>query len=146
VSGLQFVSADVGHVRDEVIRALEYMEREHESSITLDDIAGAASLSPRRPQEVFRAHDLESPLAGLRQIRLQHARQLLLDPAERRSIKEIAGAEQLFHFARFSSRYEATFGELPSATIARVRSGKRAPFDEPTRGHFDARTMEYREA
>ncbi|WP_354670500.1 helix-turn-helix domain-containing protein [Curtobacterium sp. 458] len=93
---------------------------------------------------MFREDTSAPPMHFLRLIRLLHARERLLDPDEQRSIREIAIAEQIPHAPRFTQRYAAMFGELPSATAARVRLQRPPITSKPTDSYFDIQTMEYR--
>ncbi|WP_395879260.1 helix-turn-helix domain-containing protein [Curtobacterium sp. 9128] len=122
------------------------MDREHHLPIVLDDIAAAAGISRRRLQELFREDTPATPMYFLRLIRLLHARRRLLDPEEQGSIREIAIAEQILHVPRFTQRYATMFGELPSATVARVRSQRPPVVAEPSGSYFDVQTMEHRQS
>jgi transcriptional regulator GlxA family with amidase domain len=141
---VQLLGLDLGALREEVDRALRFMDRSHHLPIALDNIATAAGIGPRRLQEMFREDTSATPMHFLRLIRLLHARERLLDPDEHRSIREVAIAEQILHVPRFTQRYAATFGELPSATVARVRSQRPPMGAKPSGSYFDVQTMEYR--
>jgi AraC family ethanolamine operon transcriptional activator len=61
-----------------------------------------------------------NPLAYLKAVRLQQARRAL---KEAKSVTEAATGNGFWHFGHFSQDYQAMFGELPSATLRRVRAG-----------------------
>lgn len=144
-SMLPSLGFDIVSLRPAVVDALMVMERSYRLPLGLSNVAAAVAVSPRRLQEVFREDTGETPMNALRRIRLLHARQDLLDPTEQRSIGQIAVDAQILHVGRFSASYAAAFGESPSVTIARVRSTRQLPLNEPRRGHFDVQTMEYRD-
>jgi AraC-like DNA-binding protein len=60
-----------------------------------------------------------TPQAFLRAVRLDRARELLLDPAGGLTIADVAETVGYPHEGRFAGYYYEGFGELPSATLAR---------------------------
>ena len=60
-------------------------------------------------------------MAFVKQVRLRHAQDMLLNPDANTSVTGVAfacGFQNLGHFAR---DYRQTFGELPSATLGRSK-------------------------
>ncbi|GGL07531.1 transcriptional regulator GlxA family with amidase domain [Curtobacterium luteum] len=139
---LRELGYDLSAMRDEVVRALEFMDSAYHQVLTITDVAAAAGISPRRLQELVRAATSESPMNVLRQIRMLYARQMLLDSAERRTVGDIARAAQLLHLGRFSVRYAAEFGESPSKTARRVRQRPSRSASTRKRRTFDVLAME----
>jgi transcriptional regulator GlxA family with amidase domain len=75
--------------------------------------------SARTIFKTFRQSRGYSPMAFLKQVRLDHARRMLLKSDSKTSVTAVAlacGFHNLGHFAR---DYRARFGELPSETLGR---------------------------
>lgn len=106
------------HVR----RASEFMRANVSQPISMAATAAAAGVSIRALQTGFRAFKGTTPLAYLMTLRLQAARQDLLDPESNHTVGEICLKWGFFHFGRFSVVYKATYGENPSETQRRVRA------------------------
>lgn len=101
-------------------RALEYIESQAESDIALVDIAAAAYVSASTLLRLFRTHLNMSPMAFLRQLRLDRARvELRSDRA--RTVQETAQRWNFQNASKFSRAYAERFGELPSDTRLRRR-------------------------
>lgn len=102
-----------------VRRATTFIEEHAHEPVAVHDIAEAARLSPRGLQSAFRSQTGVTPMAYLRQVRLQRARNALLaaDPAERDSVAVIARAAGFGHLSRFAAAYRALHGEYPHETL-----------------------------
>ena len=101
-----------------VARATAYIDAHVAEHVTLADIAGAARLSVRGVQHAFRRDLGITPLAYLRDRRLDAARVELIasDPATT-SVAAVARTWGFAHLSRFAQAYRERFGEYPSATI-----------------------------
>jgi AraC-like DNA-binding protein len=99
-----------------VHRAVEHVHAHFAEPLTVTDLAAAAGSSVRRLQEAFDAHLGISPMAYLRQVRLDEARRLLA--AGGTGVTDAAIACGFGHLGRFAAAYRERFGELPSATIS----------------------------
>lgn len=62
-----------------------------------------------------------TPTQVHRQIRLNAAREALLNPTASTSVTSVAISCGFLHLARFSGYYQLTFGESPSQTLRRCR-------------------------
>lgn len=84
------------------------------------EIAGAAHLSVRGAQVAFQRLLGTTPLASLRDVRLDRVRidLRLADPA-RATVASVARSWGFAHLGRFSAAYAARFGEYPSVTLGR---------------------------
>ena len=103
-----------------VRRAEEYMRSNIEESITLQDMASAAGISVRSLQNGFRNFRGTSPMAYLRDLRLEYARgELLKSSRTNLSVTDIATAFGFMHLSKFAKYYKARFGEAPSETARR---------------------------
>jgi AraC-like DNA-binding protein len=102
----------------EVAQVVELVERAPESSYTVSDLARAAGVSARSLQASFHKHLGVSPMAYLRQVRLERAHEDL--QLGRGRVSEVAYHWGFTNLGRFATSYQERFGELPSATIARL--------------------------
>lgn len=85
--------------------------------IDLDAIATAAGASRRTVTAAFRRHFGLSPMAYVKQRRLEQARaELSRAMVNGRSVTDIAFASGFNHLGRFAQDYAQAFGEPPSAT------------------------------
>lgn len=95
-------------------RALDYIHDRAHEDIGLLDIANAAGLSPRALQYAFRRRLDTTPLAYLRDTRLDRARRELRADTTR-TIADIAYSCGFGNLGRFAAEYRSRFGRLPSA-------------------------------
>lgn len=103
-------------------RAIEYMHANVGSSMGVAEIAREAGTSVRALQAAFQQFKDTTPLNYLRTIRLQGARDALMDPARSQAVAEIARSWGFSHLGRFAALYHQAFGEMPSDTV-RLRRG-----------------------
>lgn len=102
-------------------RALDFMMSKADTPIGLTEIALAAGTSGRNLQLLFKAYRGMTPLAVLRDIRLQRCHDALLRSDESDSVTEIAlrwGFTNRYLFTRY---YGNRFGESPQETLLRRR-------------------------
>ena len=85
--------------------------------IALEDLARAAGVSPRTLHLYWRRHYGLGPMAWLRNLRLDVARQRL-SGRDDASITDVALECGFGHLGRFSAYYRQRFGELPRDTAA----------------------------
>ncbi|MGY1663732.1 helix-turn-helix transcriptional regulator [Geodermatophilus sp. SYSU D00705] len=99
-------------------RAITFIEANCDREIGLADIARAAYVTPRAVQLAFRRHLDTTPTAYLRQVRLAQAHRQLRDatPGDGVTVTAVA-ARRGFTPSRFTERYRAAYGELPSRTL-----------------------------
>lgn len=95
-----------------------YIQANWRRPLTVEDIASACGVSVRSVFARFRQRRGMSPTAYLRDLRLNHARNLLLTP-ESGSVIDVAMKCGFSSFGHFARRYREKFGELPSTTLAR---------------------------
>jgi transcriptional regulator GlxA family with amidase domain len=90
--------------------------------ISVEDIAGAAGVSVRALYDGFTRHCGAPPMAYLRALRLDRARQALIRRAAGGArVTDIALEHGFTHLGKFARAYARRFGERPSETIARSR-------------------------
>lgn len=109
-----------------VRRAERYMVDHADAAITVSDVAAELGVSVRSLQEGFRRCRSTTPIAFLRQVRLQRVRDELLRRDCTTGVTAVALRFGFAHLGRFSAYYRAAFGESPSVTWRRVH-GRRAP-------------------
>jgi AraC-like DNA-binding protein len=101
------------HVRS----AMDFIEERASEPITGPDIASAACVSLRALQVGFHEELNLSPMAYLRNVRLDRAHaDLLTGPADV-SVSEVAMRWGFSHLGRFAEQYRRKFGVLPSDTV-----------------------------
>lgn len=105
-----------------VRRAIEFMRAHVTDALLLEDIAVAAQTSPRSLQTAFRQFRGVTPMEYLRRLRLDGARNEMLNSAGRAAVSEIAYRWGFAHHGIFSTRYKLAFGESPSETLKRCRA------------------------
>jgi transcriptional regulator GlxA family with amidase domain len=71
----------------------------------------------------FRDARKMTPTQAHRQIRLNAAREVLLNPTASTSVTSVAISCGFAHLARFSSYYRQAFNETPRQTLRRCRGG-----------------------
>lgn len=100
-------------------RARDYMAAHIDEPISVGDIAAQAGVSSRSLYLAFRKHHGTSPMAWLRELRLERVRaELQNQPGA--SVTSAALRWGFTHLGQFSAAYRRRFGELPSQTLARA--------------------------
>ncbi len=89
--------------------------------LLLEEIAVAAQTSPRSLQLAFRQFRGVTPMEYLRRLRLDGARNEMLNGATDGSVSAIAYRWGFAHHGIFTARYTLAFGESPSKTLKRSR-------------------------
>jgi len=96
------------HVR----RAEELFRRKAKEPLTLAEAAACAGCSVRALQLAFRRCRGMTPMAALRQIRLEGARMALADGPT--SVRAVAAAYRFTNPGRFARLFKQAFGQSPS--------------------------------
>jgi AraC-like DNA-binding protein len=101
-------------------RAIEYVRRADLASLDAAALHAAAAVSPRTLEYAFREEMGLSPAAFIRRLRLHALRRALLASALGEStVTELAYHLGFTQLGRLAGAYRSTFGESPSATLAR---------------------------
>lgn len=109
-------------VEPRYLRLIEdWMDANLEEPIGIEDLANVGGVGVRALQATFRRYRGCTPLSALLKRRLQRAQALLLHPLPDTTVTGVALTVGHFHLGRFATRYRSTFGESPSATLARGR-------------------------
>jgi AraC-like DNA-binding protein len=106
-----------------LVREAEHLMRTGEPSITVSEVANALRVSLRSLELGFRDARKMTPTQAHRQIRLNAAREALLNPTASTSVTSVAISCGFAHLARFSSYYRQAFNETPRQTLRRCRGG-----------------------
>jgi AraC-like DNA-binding protein len=105
-----------------VSRAVDLLEAGPEQPWTVGELARRAGVSTRALQYGFAAHTGISPMAYLRQVRLQRADADLRAARSEESVASIASRWGFTNFGRFAAAYRARYGRAPSVTLREVSS------------------------
>ncbi|MGY1751842.1 helix-turn-helix transcriptional regulator [Blastococcus sp. SYSU D01042] len=102
-----------------VRRAVEFIDVHAHEPLTLDDIARGAGVGARALQEAFRRHRGTTPMAYLRETRLERAHRELqaADPARGATVAEVAARWGFLHRGRFADAYQQAYGRYPQQTL-----------------------------
>jgi AraC-like DNA-binding protein/TolB-like protein len=111
-----------GALPHRVRHALAYMRGNIAEKVTLAGLAIACATPERTLLKQFRKFVGLSPLAYLLRLRLNAAREGLLNADGVATVADIATRCGFTHLGRFASTYRSAFGEAPSATRERVRA------------------------
>ena len=98
-----------------VEQILNYFEDHYNEKVSLDRIAENMYLSPFYISKIFKSETGDTPIRHLINIRLEKAREILLEEKDK-SIQEVAacvGYDDAYHFSKL---YKKHFGVSPSQT------------------------------
>jgi AraC-like DNA-binding protein len=115
------VRSSVGRVRetDTIQAAMHFLAARVERPVTVDDVARHVGMSPSHFAHRFRAIARMSPMRYLKQLRLQHARSLLLAGLRVSEAATRCGFESTSHFTR---DFKAYYGDAPATYAKRLRA------------------------
>ena len=100
-------------------RVVQFIEENVKRSISLEQLAELALMSPRSLYTMFEKHTGTTPMNYIRNRKLECVRACLSNPTTNiRSITEVALDYGFLHLGRFAEKYRSTFGELPSDTLS----------------------------
>jgi len=103
-----------------VKRLEDYIEANWREPITIERLAREAGISARSIFRVFERVRGYSPIAFAKSVRLRRAHEMLRSGDPEVTVASVAAACNFSNAGHFARYYRATFGELPSATIARA--------------------------
>ncbi|GER09568.1 hypothetical protein VHAB30_07200 [Variovorax boronicumulans] len=93
-------------------RIVDYIEADLSRPFTIEDLARVAGVSPRHFIRAFRESSGQTPLRFVYSLRLERAKEFLLDP--RRTATEIALDCGFSHAQHFSTAFKQATGMTPS--------------------------------
>ncbi len=94
----------------------DYIEANWDKPLAIDDIARLTETSVRSIFRSFQQSRGYSPMVFLKNVRLKHAKRLLLEP-ENTTVSKVALQCGFANAGRFSHEYAEAFGEMPSLTL-----------------------------
>ncbi|WP_330208727.1 helix-turn-helix domain-containing protein [Pseudomonas sp. Z13] len=100
--------------------AVQFMQDSIDPHLTVGQVAVHAGVSVRSLQAGFKRFKKTTPITYLREIRLQKAKNLLMESSAK-SPKEVAGICGFTNYQLFCKYYSATFFEHPSTTAVKCR-------------------------
>ncbi|MDE8652018.1 AraC family transcriptional regulator [Novosphingobium album (ex Liu et al. 2023)] len=104
------------HVR----RVEQFIIAHADQAITLEQLVEVGGVSARALFDGFRRFRGTSPMAFLKSVRLERARDDLRNAAPGESVTVIACRWGFYQFGRFAAQYKRMFGELPSETLRQL--------------------------
>lgn len=107
----------------QVRRVEDYITANWNRPITVEALAHASGASVRSIFKAFRDARNCSPMAFVKSIRLQRAREMLQRCEAATTVVSTASACGFLNAGQFARDYRLAFGELPSATLAASRRG-----------------------
>jgi transcriptional regulator GlxA family with amidase domain len=120
LDGVRDDKAHLGFNHKALSEAAALMEGNIEEPLSLEDLAGKVSLSPRQLQRMFRHSLRVTPTQYYLSLRLRRARELLLRTSL--SIMDVTLACGFQSPCHFSKSYRALFGHSPSAERGKGQS------------------------
>lgn len=103
-----------------VKQAEEYLRANVDQPLTVETLAERTGVSGRTLYDSFRKFLGVSPMRYLRELRMERARADLLDPAQARSVTEVATRWGFYQLGRFATDYRARYGESPNQTLKKA--------------------------
>jgi AraC-like DNA-binding protein len=109
----------VGSPSQQIAKAVTWLKRNFVQPLRVDELADRAHMSPSTLRQHFRAITGVSPLQFQKQLRLQEARQLMLN----QSLDAGSAADRVGYqsASQFSREYGRLFGAPPQRDIRRIR-------------------------
>lgn len=105
----------------QVRRAAEYVEQNWDQPVTVEALALVANASVRSLFYSFKKSRGVSPMTFVRQVRLRHAKEMLLEAGPETTVTSVASACGFSNLGHFAKYYNAAFGEHPSGTLRTAR-------------------------
>ena len=106
----------------QVKRAEEYIEASWDQPLTIEVLAAVTGASARSLFHAFKLSRGYSPMAFIRQVRLQRAWLMLNTQNSSVSVTDVAYACGFSNLGHFAGYFRAKFGETPSAVLYRSQS------------------------
>ena len=108
-----------GSPNQQIARIIAWLKRHYKEDVRIDDLSAKAHMSPSTFRRHFRTVAGMSPLQYVKNLRLQDARQLMLnDNLDASSAAVRVGYESV---SQFSREYRRLFGEPPNRDIQAMR-------------------------
>ncbi|WP_246658385.1 helix-turn-helix transcriptional regulator [Rhizobium sp. FKY42] len=98
-------------------RAISFMQANLPNALTVECIATEVNVSPRTLQQGFKQFRGTTPMAYLKELRLQAAHRELEWAPPGVSVSDIGRRWGFVHLGRFAAEYRERFGRAPSGTL-----------------------------
>lgn len=108
----------------QVQRTIDFLEEHWDQPITIELLSAVAGTSARNLFHTFRRAHGMSPMRYVRGLRLRHAQRMLSTAGSPLTVTSVAYACGFSNPGYFAREYQRAFGEKPSTTLARSRSGQ----------------------
>jgi len=109
----------LGSPNQQIAKVITWLKQNFSSGVSMDDLASKAHMSPSTFRQHFRAVAGMSPLQYLKNLRLQEARQQMMnEELDAGSAAVRVGYESA---SQFSREYSRLFGEPPHRDIRRIK-------------------------
>jgi transcriptional regulator GlxA family with amidase domain len=115
------VLLDLDPKSDRIQKAIEFAKQNLSSTLSVEELADAASLSPRQFSRSFRSETGQSPAKAVENLRVEAAR--LLMEQGRLSMDVIAAETGFSDRERMRRAFLRAFGQPPQAVRRNARSG-----------------------
>jgi AraC-like DNA-binding protein len=102
----------------------DYIEANWDQSITVERLSTATGASVRSIFSTFKRSRGYSSMTFLKQVRLRHAKEMLMRANAGTTVTAVALACCFLNVGHFAREYRAAFGELPSETLGRARGSE----------------------
>jgi AraC-like DNA-binding protein len=112
----------VGSPSQQIATAVAWLKQNFVEAFRVDDLADRAHMSPSTFRQHFRSITGVSPLQYQKQLRLQEARQLMLN--ENHDAGSAAGQVGYESPSQFSREYSRLFGAPPQRDVSRLRQAQ----------------------
>lgn len=109
-----------GSPSQQIAKAVTWLKRNFKDALHVNELAERAHMSPSTFRQHFRAITGTSPLQFQKQLRLQEARQLMLN--ENVDASNASGLVGYESPSQFSREYSRLFGEPPQRDVRRMRT------------------------
>jgi AraC-like DNA-binding protein len=117
-----------GSPSQQIAKSVAWLKKNFAETLRIDDVADRAHMSPSTFRQHFRALTGVSPLQYQKQLRLQEARQLMLN--ENLDACSAAGRVGYESPSQFSREYSRLFGAPPQRDVSRMRLSQVAEMAE----------------
>lgn len=106
----------------QVRRVEEWIEDNWKEEVSVEGLAAITGAGARSIFLTFKRARGYTPMAYLKRVRLNAARDMLLNPAAETSVTSVSFACNFMNSSHFAREYSRQFGELPSATLQRGKA------------------------
>lgn len=100
--------------------SIELIKTDSQHRLSVADLARGVMLSPWHFTHLFKAETSKSPMQYLKEVRMQHAQQMLMETSL--SVKEVVSSVGLSDRSHFSREFKTLHGLTPKEFILLLRN------------------------